>query len=226
VTKQLYGSDTAPAVYVAVGSHASYFSPGAHGGTGPVGIDNADGASSAGPIRPTVLDIDSEPSWVRWPGRWGSSDPPTIGPVDVGSSSPRGPAFHGTQWSQPGQYASQAGACTVSQSAGAPTQSAEADVRAPAAPTIDAALVGGRVIVDYQLSNASGIPQAKYLLLTIQGTGAGDTPIGIVIKPDQETDSRTLPAPRGQTPYVVRASSLSADGARSRIATSRVEGSG
>jgi len=86
-----------PLVFVAKGSHASYFTPGQHD-FGPIGIlaDVTDGqvARSIKVIRVGT----KRPRWINWPGKWGAS-----------GSSPKGPSQHHGQWDEPQQFYENAG---------------------------------------------------------------------------------------------------------------------
>jgi Vacuolar protein sorting-associated protein 62 len=85
-----------PLVYVARGSHASYFEPGRHW-TGHW-FDYADGKRKSPDISLNIVVEDDEDwRWVRWPGRWGDTKK-GANPLD--SDSPRGPADH-DQWDDP-----------------------------------------------------------------------------------------------------------------------------
>jgi hypothetical protein len=81
----------APIVYV-VNSHASYPREGRWRGKkllGVVGLDALDDWCDAGGfrVRPALQEVDEEATpWLRWPGRWGSTDD------SIRTKSPRGPA--------------------------------------------------------------------------------------------------------------------------------------
>jgi hypothetical protein len=59
-------------------------------------------------LRPRLVVITArDPRWMRSPGRWGSSR--AAWPFE--SSSPRGPAFQGVRWDDPGAFAAGARGC-------------------------------------------------------------------------------------------------------------------
>src|SRR3954451_21939415 len=62
--------DGRPVVFVARGSHGSYFEPGMH--TTEVFYDIADGARDTPELALEVLD-GNDPPWTRWPGVWGAT---------------------------------------------------------------------------------------------------------------------------------------------------------
>jgi hypothetical protein len=82
-------------VYVARGSHASYFEPGFHQTEG--WYDLADGKRPAPELTLEVLEGDG-PGWARWPGRWGDTQPRLPGGLQ--QPSPTGPGAK-KQWKQP-----------------------------------------------------------------------------------------------------------------------------
>jgi hypothetical protein len=88
-----------PVVYVAQYSHASYFAPELI--PFPFNVyDRADG-HGGGLFDPDLQPIGEESAdWRAWPGSWGDSD-----------SSPRGPRFQGTKWSDPSAWADDAPSC-------------------------------------------------------------------------------------------------------------------
>jgi hypothetical protein len=134
-----------PIVYVALGSHASYFHSGDHtlyyNGVPTPYSDSANGL--APPVTPAVIDITSAPPWVSWIGRWGASD-----------SSPRSPDSdeHRTQWSYPFLWQGAPECTTSSFRPGAGSASSRRPALAagrPPLPSVHARREGKQVVIDY-----------------------------------------------------------------------------
>jgi hypothetical protein len=104
-----------PVVYVALGSHANYFSPGTHRFDPRVvepvfisiieqaGFPPVDHAGKGRALRPRLLPITATtPAWMAFAGRWGEDQyirTPGGVPQQVGAAPP-GPAFH-EHWRRP-----------------------------------------------------------------------------------------------------------------------------
>jgi hypothetical protein len=96
----------APVAYLANGSHAAYFRAGVRDRTFPDPNDEARGDGRREQPRLVVISA-REPSWMRFSGRWGTSR--ARWPAE--QSSPRGPAFQGVRWDDPGAFAASARGC-------------------------------------------------------------------------------------------------------------------
>jgi hypothetical protein len=194
----------APVVYSARGSHASYFRPGVYT-QAPIVPDHND---DRGPrVRPTLEVITAEkPSWVAWPGRWGSTGHILKLPfVTIGADSPPGPRFHAA-WAHPCTFHDRAKpAAELGPEAGA-------DLPKPAPPTIAARREESRAVVTYELPPAEpGVPRPKHLLLSLDGHGDGRPPATYGISPGGDAGEVTLPLPLEEIPYTVRAASADRD---------------
>jgi hypothetical protein len=92
--EKLGDSPDTPVVYVARGSHASYFAAGYH--ETEAWYDIADGKRETPKLELEIVG-DEPPGWVLWPGRWGGTHA-RVPMVD--QPSPRGPVAK-TQWADP-----------------------------------------------------------------------------------------------------------------------------
>ena len=105
-----------PVVYVALGSHANYFSAGIHRFDPRVvspllisvivqnGHRPVDRTGQGRVIRPKLIRVTAtKPAWMAFAGRWGEDEyirVPGGSPVPSGGAGPEGPAFH-EQWRAP-----------------------------------------------------------------------------------------------------------------------------
>jgi len=190
-----------PVVYVGRGSHASFPSSGDHW-VFPLPPDYADGKGPS--VRP-ALDVlaDVSPSWVAWPGKWGSSD-----------SSPRGPSQH-KQWHHPAAFHAD-----VAERVAAP----RALPPAPPAPEIEVRRLDDHAVVTYRFPSVADDQARPARLVVSVDTPDDDVP--------PSTHSFPVRGPSGVvahpaklepgTRYVVRAVASSDEGVQGELSTAEV----
>jgi len=144
--------DGHPVVYIADGSHASYFTAGDHVIPGGAGYtDDADGAGAR--LTPDVIDLDAEqPGWLAWPGHWGASN--------GFAASPSGPQQHehATQWWYPDTWqattaTNPCSAPSFSSLKSKPGSSTAALHATPRLPLLHASLRRNHVVISYAFSS-------------------------------------------------------------------------
>ena len=130
----------APVVYVARGSHAPRPRPGSS--AAPFVPDHNDGLGPR--VRPRLSPIgDDGPSWVLWPGRWGSTRRREYFEAD----SPRGPRQH-PQWWDPAELHEEASGWNGN---------SDSEAEAPPLPRLQARLEGDLAVLSYGFAEADGL---------------------------------------------------------------------
>lgn len=201
-----------PIVYVARGSHASYFEPGTHW-TGHW-FDYADGKRRSPELTLDIVD-DGDPawSWVRWPGYWGDTRG-TGNPLD--SDSPRGPGAH-AQWDDP---------LRLVDTAEQPLQSPGPRPVAPPPPHIRAEWAAGRIRVLYEVPAVPGAPPAAGIVVTVNSPDEAAPPTSeafpIATHTGEVTVSAATDPSRGYDVYasVATAGGLASESVRAELAPS------
>jgi len=166
-----------PIVYVARGSHASYFEPGTHW-TGHW-FDHADGKRRSPELTvETVDDHDAAWRWIHWPGHWGDTKSPG-GPLD--SDSPVGPGPH-KQWAKPSSIVEE------------PERLVAAQPELPVAPRVRAEWDDGKIRLHYETTE----PPAG-LVVTVNSPDEREAPRTETFPVDSATGEVVLDADPSRT---------------------------
>jgi hypothetical protein len=198
----------APVVYVSLGSHANYFTPGEYW-VRPFPLrDHASAGGDA--VRPTLERLTNDLGWLQWPGEWGSSGSP--------NDSPEGPGHHEKQWHRPDQYHADARGPRRRKVLGT-ILVAEEERRTPAPTRLSARRVGDRVRITYELPRLD--PDDPFvpvrILLSVQRASGAVPPVTHSFDVTTRRATVEHPAVLGRGRYRVSATAFSREDSASPL---------
>ncbi|WP_160165541.1 DNRLRE domain-containing protein [Conexibacter woesei] len=200
-----FTGETSFQVYPGAGTHANFHRPGVFDGAAfGLAKDLARGQNLTG--RPRLRFLAAGASWLRWPGRWGSTEQ---GASPTDSPSPLGPAQQGKKWDNPSAFDAQARRCEDVE-----PESEIVGGRQAAPLTIDdARYEDGAVQVDWESNQPDRDIEIVWTVTPADEVGA----VSQIIPVRGASGRVTIPWRRGQAPAKVRATEVGENGSRSPI---------